>query len=296
MGDGWLTPRKRHLRYLNDRLHNTVQRLEKNERNYKSTSRKERRLHAKAEAEVAKLQEEVKMYKRTIRKSRRRLIPGDPAPCRDRHDRQAVKLYLALSSGLRILPRMTRLRVTRKFTSSSKLKSSRLTTRLSKDLRLDRRSLLQGGRRRKVSDQQRAYYEQRDDIINFLSEPEHSYTLPGKRDSVRVGNKRYQKVILTEFLSVLRDLYIKRYPSRKGKCSQSFFNGVRKEARWILPVRYNNTQICLCMKHQNFTLRLRAALGATGGGGRGPTSHGRRERTDAPLSTAGPLAPQIRCG
>ena len=193
--------------------------------------------------------------------------PGQPPRGTDlRQDRSYKELlkiadmYDSVTTGIRVLPRTVRLRVSGKFVNHRKIKQRRLTSRLSKDLGVDRRSLKESRGPRKVSDYQVSFNQQKRDIIRFLCSPEHSYTLPGKKDTVTVGQgpnrKKVQKVVLTEILSVLHDMYLKQYPGRT--CCQAFFNKVRRQAKYIKCVACNNTLVCLCVKHQNFALRLRA--------------------------------------
>ena len=170
--------------------------------------------------------------------------------------RNTERLYNQMTFGIRALPRMSRMRVLRRFTCAVKLKRSRLTSRLARDTGLDRRALLTGRRARNLSEFHRMYKAQKKDIIAFLVSPEHSYTLPGKKETVTVDRVKYQRVVLTEFIAPLHKMYLERYPGRN--CSVTHFNQVRRSVGYIKSVSHSDTQVCLCVKHQNFTLRLRA--------------------------------------
>lgn len=71
---------------------------------------------------------------------------------------------------------------------------------------------------------------------------------------ITVKKVKYQKIQLTDLLHVLHKLYNVEHPS--SKVSLSFFNGVRLASTFLLPVSCRNTSVCLCVKHQNFALRI----------------------------------------
>ena len=169
--------------------------------------------------------------------------------------------YQIFASGVRSLRGVVRSRLARKFSARDKLKKGKVLTRFCLDIGVDPRSLKPKDTT-KVSPACSDREEKVNHIIDFLCRPEHSYTLPGKKDVVTVRkagepNKKVQKVVLTDLLSVLHDMYKSQYPERK--VGLTTFKRVRKDAQFIKCVQCNNTRICLCTKHQNFTLRLRAA-------------------------------------
>ena len=168
--------------------------------------------------------------------------------------RKKAELYDTVVDNLRRMSRSERLRFLKSVTSPEELKVKRLTSQLAKDVKVDRRSLFSGPR--KVSTRAVEFRGRRELVIEFLKRPEHSYTLPGKKDTVTVKKVKHQKVILTEFTDHLHKIYNEQHPSHT--VSRTFFNNVRRVEKYIKIVKFNNTSVCLCVKHQNFALNLRA--------------------------------------
>ena len=165
-----------------------------------------------------------------------------------------LALYEQLCVKLRSMPKSKSRKMIKELTSPDKLKAQRVTTQLSKDLLLDRRSLASGPRKEDVRKPQ--FGRRAELIVEFLKRPENSYTLAGKKDTRTINKVKYQKVMLTEFLEVLHEKFVEEYPD--SQVSVSKFTKVRAEHSYIRLVEFNTTRVCLCQKHQNFTLKLRA--------------------------------------
>ena len=104
--------------------------------------------------------------------------------------RKKAELYDTVVDNLRRMSRSERLRFLKSVTSPEELKVKRLTSQLAKDVKVDRRSLFSGPR--KVSTRAVEFRGRRELVIEFLKRPEHSYTLPGKKDTVTVKKVKHQ--------------------------------------------------------------------------------------------------------
>ena len=168
--------------------------------------------------------------------------------------RRRLELYDTWRWGVLDMAFSAKAQLVKTVFSPERLRQCRLTAQLAEDTGLSRRCLLSGPR--KVRKNTAASMGLEDRIIEFLKRPEHSYTLPGKKDTVTMSKVKHQKVILTEFTDTLHALFKEEYPTLT--CGRTTFNDVRRRHKYIKTVKFNNTRVCLCLKHQNFTLRLRA--------------------------------------
>ena len=166
-----------------------------------------------------------------------------------------LKVYKTLTAGMRSLPRRARLQLLKSVASPTKLKEGRLVSQLAQDAGVNRRSLTSPPTVVKT-DRTLAAERRNRLIVEFLCDPEHSTTLPGIKDTVTINKIKYQKVILLEFTAQLHQKFCDWYPEQA--CCLSTFRKVRRANKYIKPVKYNTTSVCLCVKHQNFTLMLRA--------------------------------------
>ena len=174
-------------------------------------------------------------------------------------DKRKLTAYDAVIDKVRKLPKNKRIKVVQQVTSPAKLKRLRVTSQLARDIRLDRRaisSINQGPVKRYAKS-----IRVKQGVLAFLQLPEHSITLPGKKDTVTVKKKNKQKGVLTQFTAPLHKAYNQQNPEQQ--CSISFFRSVRRQSRFIKPLDYGTNLLCLCLKHQNYTLKLRA-LASTG--------------------------------
>ena len=169
-----------------------------------------------------------------------------------------ITLYQSFVGNLRLMPKSKRTEVLKEISSPAELKELRVTSQLGKDVNLDRRSLVKLKKRGK-SKRVGKYVKRSKLIVDFLKRPENSICLPGKKDTVTIKKKKLQKYVLIEFLHVLHTKFNKEFPEHA--VSLDFFRKVRRQAHYIKVVACNNTEVCLCMRHQNFTLKLRALRG-----------------------------------
>ena len=80
-------------------------------------------------------------------------------------------------------------------------------------------------------------------VSEYLIRPEHSITLPGKRDVLIIRKKKHQKIQLTEFIHIVHQNYNGEFPHQK--VSRAFFSRIRqKEVPYVLPVSCHNTSVC----------------------------------------------------
>lgn len=91
-------------------------------------------------------------------------------------------------------------------------------------------------------------------VASFMMRSDNSTCCPGKRDFVKVGKERKQKYILNDTLENLRMKYLQENPNK----SISYATFCRMRPKNILTVRYLSRKVCLCQKHQNIALKLRA--------------------------------------
>ena len=131
-----------------------------------------------------------------------------------------------------------------------------MTSHFAKDVGVDRRTLTCRHQQKQPSQHTVKYKDRRSLVIEFLKRPEFSITLPGEKDTVTIKKKKHQKVILREFLHILHRLYNAENPEKL--VSIYFFCKVRREERYIKPLKYMDTNQCLCVRHQNYVLKLRA--------------------------------------
>ena len=64
----------------------------------------------------------------------------------------------------------------------------------------------------KMTSKKTLFKEAKQKILEFLKRPDHSVTLPGKKDTLAIHNEKNQRVQLMEFLHVLHKLYNQEFP------------------------------------------------------------------------------------
>ena len=94
----------------------------------------------------------------------------------------------------------------------------------------------------------------RKSIIGFFERDDVSRTCPGKRDYVKDNGMKVQKRYLKDYLINLHKKFLDENPS--VKVSYSAF--CKMKPRHIILVKYTNRNICLCVYHQNFSLKLQS--------------------------------------
>lgn len=92
-------------------------------------------------------------------------------------------------------------------------------------------------------------------VINFLSRDDNSRNMPGKADKVKTGLRQSaQKRVLTDYMSNLHKKYLSENPTIK--LSLASFQRIRP--KHILTTSFITRDCCLCTKHQNMALVLKA--------------------------------------
>ncbi|XP_060604512.1 uncharacterized protein LOC132757278 [Ruditapes philippinarum] len=95
----------------------------------------------------------------------------------------------------------------------------------------------------------------REKVIEFLERDENSRAMPGKCDYVRSENgEKYQTRVLTDYLSTLYHKFMSENPSIK----LSFTSFTRIRPARIRLTHMITRDTCLCTKHQNMSLTLKA--------------------------------------
>ena len=148
------------------------------------------------------------------------------------------------------------------FASPQLIKSKRLGKEFGRMFDLSSRSLLYQNRGR--LGQKYTKSENTHHLLLWLQDPEHSITCAGKKEKIvcrytlegKTIKVTRQIVILTEKLKVLHAVYAAKFPERK--CKRTFFQNVRKQSQFIKTLDHAKAQVCLCMKHQNFALKMRS--------------------------------------
>lgn len=129
----------------------------------------------------------------------------------------------------------------------------RLNCALNKGTGISRKTLSKTKSKKVFPDRRiRAVKQLQLDIENFLSREDNSRTQPGKADAVKVSNgEKKQTMILTNYLSDLHQKFIAENPNVK----LSLATFCRLRPRNILPARFISRSSCLCIKHQNMSLK-----------------------------------------
>lgn len=97
---------------------------------------------------------------------------------------------------------------------------------------------------------------QRNRVIAFFERDDNSRNMPGKADCVKsIDGTKSQKRVLTDYLSSLFSKFMSENP--KAKLSFSSFCRIRPQRICLTSCITRDT--CLCTKHQNISLTLKAA-------------------------------------
>lgn len=185
-----------------------------------------------------------------------------------RYIRQSVKTLEAMATKIeRIESAHKRKDLLDKVCSPTKIRANRLASHVSKSFKLHRKTVLRTktGRR----NQKKRISELTLRVLMFLQDPQWSVTYPGKKDLIscrytmtddngkqHVWRKHIPKVVLTENLKELHRIYNEQNPGYR--VNEKFFKGVRRRSQFIKCLNHAKADVCLCQKHQNFALKLRA--------------------------------------
>ena len=91
-------------------------------------------------------------------------------------------------------------------------------------------------------------------VQEFFYRDDVSTALPGKRDAKKVGKNLLQRRVLNDYLSNLYNKFIAENPSTK----LSFSKFARMCPSHFKHTNFATQQSCLCTKHQNMSLKLKA--------------------------------------
>jgi hypothetical protein len=167
-------------------------------------------------------------------------------------------LYQSFVDNMMKQPKAKRKAILQQITTSQDMKKIRGTSVLARDLKIDRRTLT--NLRKPSASKKKLYFEEAEKhVLTFLTRPEHSYVMPGKKDTITLKGVKHQRIQLTEFLDILHKQYNAEFPMQK--VGLTFFSGVRREHRYISLVKCNNVNVCLCLRHQNFALMMQPLKG-----------------------------------
>ncbi|XP_054775254.2 uncharacterized protein LOC129283486 [Lytechinus pictus] len=164
--------------------------------------------------------------------------------------------------------KMSDRRILHQLVAGSKvLKKYRLLKLLRTETGLGRRNLSKANKHTKSTQQSRPTWTSLHlEVVEFLHRDDVSRMCPGKKDSSKgKDGTKCQKRYLTDYLSNLHERYLAETDGKR-KISLSAFNRVRRTlCPHIKPVQFASRDLCLCQKHQNVALKLKAlqSLGGT---------------------------------
>ena len=98
------------------------------------------------------------------------------------------------------------------------------------------------------------------EVVAFLQRDDNSRMCPGKNDHCKAddsGTTR-QKKFLCDYLHNLHAKYVAENPEKRRVSLSSFKRLRQNQCPHIKPVQFASRNLCLCQKHQNITLKLKA--------------------------------------
>ena len=97
------------------------------------------------------------------------------------------------------------------------------------------------------------------DVFSFLGRDDNSREMPGKNDAkkVEIGVKKQKRI----FNDYLKNLHLK-FLSEEPDIRISLASFCRLRPLHIMPVNFTSRNTCLCRKHQNMALKLKAVKSA----------------------------------
>jgi hypothetical protein len=216
-------------------------------RKLKTTQKQCERLKAKtASPKTPKSKTDALLWKsginpHTVTEIRKRLVYAE---CLNEEVKKAVDLNQAGNTRQSI----------HKVVSGKEIKRCRLKSFMQKETALNRRKKLQNKdfRIRSKRILKEKSEKLKDDVVSFLSRDDNSRVLPGKNDAIKVGSTKEQKRVLNDYLN---NLHMKFRAESNYKISLASF--CRLRPKHISPVNFASRSICLCIKHQNFSFKLR---------------------------------------
>lgn len=135
------------------------------------------------------------------------------------------------------------------FLSCKQVKISKVKSKMAKTLNIDRRRLIKQRQTKRSS----VSVDTKDKVIKFFHREDVSICLPGK-DTVKVRKKTCVKYVLTDFISNLYQKFLGE--NQQIVLSLATFHRLRPKN--VCFVQYNKNKSCLCIYHQNVSLKLQA--------------------------------------
>lgn len=172
-----------------------------------------------------------------------------------REEAKKVAGYDVIFEGIRDLPPKERKRILEAIAPKEKLAKEQILSKVARDANLHRNTLYHVNQGQKVKRERRE--RKRAAVLAFATDPEVSITQPGKRDTVTMDGVKHQKVLLLYYLKDLRREYNRRCDPELQVDYTTFCKFIKK-AKYIVRLRNVKREVCLCMKHQNYELKLRA--------------------------------------
>ena len=95
-----------------------------------------------------------------------------------------------------------------------------------------------------------------EDVTLFLEREDNSTVIVGKRkrDIVEINKEEHQKRILNDYMHNLHQKFLLENPEKK--ISQSSFYSMR--SKYLLCASFASRSTCLCSRHQNVALKIKA--------------------------------------
>ncbi|XP_069139329.1 uncharacterized protein [Argopecten irradians] len=128
----------------------------------------------------------------------------------------------------------------------------RCTTMISKALGVSRKKVRKLGEARRFKCKRKLS----DSVTEFLEREDNSTTLPGKRDTKTENLEKKQKNVLSDYMKNLYGKY--RFENPDKKISKSQFYALRPQH--VVLANFASRKTCLCSRHQNMALKLRALI------------------------------------
>jgi hypothetical protein len=128
-------------------------------------------------------------------------------------------------------------------------KKPRCATRIATHIGVDRHFLFRKRIKKNVKRLQKA--REKRAVVDFLKRAENSTMLPGKKDALAKGVQKYS---LNDTLS---NLFV-RFTDENPQIKMSKATFCRQRPRYMKPIIWANRRQCLCVMHENASLKLKA--------------------------------------
>lgn len=183
-----------------------------------------------------------------------------------RECRASARAMKVISERVKQLKSNKRKDLLDKLGSPAKFGRARVTTHMAKFFGLTAKTVARTKKGRTNQKKRIAHLTLK--VLTFMQDPQWSITYPGKKDLVCCRYIRFEdgkrvvwrrhlpKVVLTENLAELHKVYNRQNP--KDRVCLTFFQDVRRRSQFIKTLNHAKAEVCLCQKHQNFALKMRA--------------------------------------